>query len=327
MADGTVFRHGGVQFPLTRSTTKALLEDADPAIFHALDFFAAMLRIYIGPRLMTQARLEGLKLDDAVVKTLFVEPSPFLLAHQFKFPLLSLHRRTEENAGASASYDRDVSEWEFAYVLPSLTPRQTEVLHPILRAAARVITQAARVGRDPAYKDGASVWELAGIERARVIRSSYGAFEAIDENPTAFRAVVGKIQVVEVGKDVADTYETFDGVTLTVDHQAQDDTLVAGIVVASTHQGPTLVSIAPNLGSKAGGTTVTITGTKFRFGTPVRVLIGNVECTNATVLSDTSVRAVTASHDGYPDFMADVVVIADDTQQATLPAAFTFTSP
>lgn len=327
MADSNVFRHGQVQYPLTADTTNSLLRDADPALYYALDFFAAVLRIHIGERLLAQAALEGLKFPDAVVRTLNIEPSPHLLAHQLQFPLLAIYRRHEDSDSDSITVDKDVSELEFSYVLPPLNPRQLEQLYPILRAASRVIAKAARKGFDNGYNNGQRVWPLAGIERARVTRASYGVYEPIDEVASSFRAVVGTIKMAELDDVTDDTLDPLDGVTGSIHLKANDGTTVADVAVASTYPAPTISTIVPSLGTKAGGTTVTITGSGFRVGTPVRVLVDGTDCTSATVLSTTIVRAVTAPHEAYPTMMADVVVIADDGQQATLPAAFSFTSP
>ncbi len=327
MPDTNVFRHGAVQFPLTSSTANSLLQDADPALFHALAFFAAAIRIHVGDRLLAQARLEGLNLQDAVAQTLHYEPSPNLLANQFKFPTLAIYRRGEEDDEESLNVDMDVSEWEFAYVLPSLNPRQVEQLQPILRAVSRVIAKAAKKGRDNGYLNGADVWKLAGIEKAKRIRAHYGGYDPIDENKAWFRAIVGTIKVVELDQAIDDVLPMMGGVTANLDLQASDETVVPDIAVTSTYPAPTLTSLVPSLGTKAGGTTVTISGTGFRVGTPVRVIIGGAECRSAEVLSSTQVRAVTPPHEAFPTFDADVVVIDVDGQQASLPYAFQFTTP
>ncbi len=84
---------------------------------------------------------------------------------------------------------------------------------------------------------------------------------------------------------------------------------------------PTITSISPSSGSTAGGTTVTLTGTNFAAGATVTV--GGVAATGVTVLSATSLRAVTGAHAAGA---ADVVV-AVGAQSATLARGFTYVVP
>ncbi|MBE2285889.1 MAG: IPT/TIG domain-containing protein [Prosthecobacter sp.] len=57
---------------------------------------------------------------------------------------------------------------------------------------------------------------------------------------------------------------------------------------------PTVTAIAPNTGTTAGGTSVTITGTNFSGA--LSVTIGGVAATGVTVVNDTTIHAVTGPH-------------------------------
>lgn len=326
MADWDTFKHGGVQYPLVSATTNSLLQDADPALFYALEFLAASLRRHIGPRLAAQALLEKLKITNAVAQTLHTEPSPFLLSDQFRFPALALYRKNEEESGASLVYGRDTAEWEFAYVLPSLTPRQVGQLQPILRAASRVIAHAVSQGFEPSHRAGANIWKLAGIEQARLVRASYGGYEPINETPHYFRSVVGTIAVVERDMAPVGHFQAFNGANATLTDTSVDGTPV-DVSTLATYPAPTLTTATPNTGSRLGGTVVTILGAGFLVGQPVRVWFGSVEATSASVLSATQVRCTTPVHGAYPTFISDITVRTFSGQEVRLPAAFTFTSP
>ncbi|MFC4224962.1 IPT/TIG domain-containing protein [Lysinibacter cavernae] len=78
-----------------------------------------------------------------------------------------------------------------------------------------------------------------------------------------------------------------------------------------------IASIAPNRGPESGGTTVTITGDNFTGATGVTV--DGVPATSFTVVSDTSVTAVTPQHDPGT---VPVVVTHDDNDSN--PAQFTY---
>lgn len=325
-----MFTHGGVAYPLTATATNSLLRDADPALFYALDFIAAVLDSYIGPRLASQAAREGLVIDSAVRQRLHVEPSPFLFADQFKFPSLAIYRKSElYSAGLTMSSDRDVSEWEYVYVLPPLMPRQVQELQPILRSAAVTIRHCVGAGHDPAWSSNADVWTLAGVEKAMVTAVRYGGYEALQENQNYYRAIVGTIQVTEIentGTSSEDA-EPFEGFNVQLDHGQPDTTVLDDVTSFKTYQPPTVTAVSPTSGTKAGGTTVTVTGTLFRTGTPTRITIGGSECTDVVVLSATQVQGVTAAHVAYPTFIADVVVTNADGQSGRKPAAYSFTTP
>ena len=81
---------------------------------------------------------------------------------------------------------------------------------------------------------------------------------------------------------------------------------------------PTITSISPSSGSTTGGTTVTVTGSNFASGATVS--IGAVAATAVTVLSGTSLRAVTGPRAAG---VADVVVSVG-AQSATLPRGYTY---
>ena len=84
---------------------------------------------------------------------------------------------------------------------------------------------------------------------------------------------------------------------------------------------PTLSSISPSSGSTVGGTTVTLTGTNFAAG--ATVTIGGVAATGVTVLSATSLRAVTGARAAGT---ADVVVSVG-AQSAALVRGYTYVVP
>lgn len=326
MAEGDVWVHGGVTYPLPAATTNPLLRDADPALFLALDYLAAVLERCIGPRLVAQAALEGLHLPGAVVQKLHVDPQPFLLADQLRFPTLAVYRKNETYSYRTVTWDQDAGEWEFAYVLPPLTPRQVEKVSPILRSAATVIRRAVERGHDSAYNAGEKVWATAGIALAHVPSVKYGGYEAISENGRFFRAIVGTMQMVERDMGAADL-EELEGVELGVDVRAEDGTTVDDVVEISMGEAPTITFVSPATGPAAGGSLVAIDGTGFVVGTTPRVLFDGTDATDVVVESDTRIVCMSPAHAAYGALDADVAVVATDGQTSNvLEAIFTFTS-
>ncbi len=319
------FAVGGVIYPLTESTAKSLLEDADPALYHLSAYLAAVLDRYMGGRLRTESAKEGLKLA-ATRRVLAYEPAPELTTDEREFPLLAVYRKSSVFQMQSLALQRVLSEFEFAYLLPELSQRQHEVLSPILRSVGAIFHRSLHRGQDPAYREGASVFTLAHLQAMRMLRCDYAGFNRKDEFTAHYRAVVGRIEVIERDIPVAQAFETFDGGNLTIDAVDATGTVDAA-VVAHTHPPPTITSVSPATGTKAGGTTITITGTGFRPGTPVVVQLDNSVCVDATVIDETHVQAVTTAHAASPTFIADVFVTNVDGQSARLPAAFAFITP
>jgi hypothetical protein len=238
MADYESFRHGGVTYPLPASTANPLLRDADPALHHALDYLAAALHIYIGARLTAQAALEGLVVAAAVAQKLHTEPAPFLLADKFTFPALAVYRKSETYADRTIAWAGDVAEWEFAYVLPPLTPRQIERLTPILRSATQAIRHAVDQGFHPQYNGGQKVWAAAGIESIRITSVRYGGYEPISEIPNYYRAIVGTMHVAERGMPFEGDFDALDGVDGAVDVLADDETVVPDVAAFDADTKP-----------------------------------------------------------------------------------------
>jgi len=87
----------------------------------------------------------------------------------------------------------------------------------------------------------------------------------------------------------------------------------------ASNPAPTLVSIAPNTGTAAGGTTVTITGTGFLAGATVS--LGGTAATNVNVASSTSITATTPAH---ASGAVSVVVTNSDAQSGTLNNGYTY---
>ena len=89
-----------------------------------------------------------------------------------------------------------------------------------------------------------------------------------------------------------------------------------------TASSPTLASIAPNSGSTAGSTAVTLTGTDFVPGTTVT--IGGVAATAITVVNSTSITATTPAY--VSGALAKNVVVNNGVGNATLAGGFTYTA-
>jgi hypothetical protein len=322
------FKIGAAEFPLTDSTDNSLLEDADPALYHAALLLASALETYVGDRLLAQAALIGLNLQGAVVKTVSLDPVEFLLHDQFKFPLFCLYRTKDTWSDLAQVGSKSTSTWHFSYVLPPLNPNQQLALHPILRAASVALRRTVTMGWDPAYNDGEKVWDTYGVQKARLTEATYGGIEKmVGDAGQFYRSLTGTIVVEEREVPLPSAFRTFTGVNADLDVGDGDGTVIESFVELETASAPTIVSVNPATGSSDGGETVTIEGTGFRVGTRPRVLFDGAAADAVEVLSSNAIQCVTPAHNAFPTFAADVMVVATDGQVATLEGAFTFEAP
>src|SRR6202142_3523065 len=89
----------------------------------------------------------------------------------------------------------------------------------------------------------------------------------------------------------------------------------------SSNPAPTVTSIAPNSGTINGGTTVTIAGTGFLAGATVS--LGGTAATGVTLVSSTSITAITPVHAAGA---VNVMVTNTDAQSVTLTSGYTYST-
>lgn len=181
--------YAGVSLPLPAASppgSPGSLSDADPALYLALDFIAAMIRQYVGERLVAEAAASdcGAPITNAVMTTLPYEPGPYLMAEQFRLPALFLFRRTSKSDYATLSRSHSTGMLECNYVLPALSPAQAERILPVRHAIEIVLADRIENGQDDAYTPpggtlGEPVWLRAGIERIDITDAAYGGFEGV----------------------------------------------------------------------------------------------------------------------------------------------------
>ncbi len=85
---------------------------------------------------------------------------------------------------------------------------------------------------------------------------------------------------------------------------------------------PTVTSAAPNSGTTAGGTVITITGTGFT-ATPTAT-VGGVPCIGPSFLSSTALTCTTGAHSAGA---VTIIVTNPDAQTGSAASAFTYTTP
>ena len=252
MADFGTFNYGGTAYPLTASTANSLLRDADPSLYYALDYFAAMITRHVGARLIAETAGFSSPITAAVVQVAPMDPAPYLLQQQFQFPLLVAYRVKETYGRRTVTWQEDVSEWQVAYILPPLTQGQAERIKPILRSVAITIRDRIENQFDPSYSAGLQVWKAAGLEQIDLTEGTYGAYQAIDST-LYFPSWTGKLVVKERQKPETD-FQKFSGQDVAIDLAGPTAATVLDIVdVTLTYLDPTTIAnVAAWLKADAG---------------------------------------------------------------------------
>lgn len=177
MADYGTFKVGNVVYPLTNDITNSLLQDANPAVFHALSYFTSMLNIHMGAR--WDAVVDAAGLDELIGKVvaynLPFDPIVSMRESQIKFPLLALWESESETSEKTFSWYQTVGTWRLTYSLPSLTSAQTEQIYPFLKAARDIIIDRSEQGYDPNYNNNQQIWSdgYGGVAKVKVLNSKF----------------------------------------------------------------------------------------------------------------------------------------------------------
>lgn len=181
------FVYGGVAFPLPTGSPRSALQDADPVTFILLDFCAAMIRTYVGDRMIEEAAKPECNLPllvNAVADVRPYEPGPFLLGAQSIFPSLFVHRQRGKNDYVNLTRSHETTTWQCAYVFPALDAAQAERLLPLRWAIRACLLDRIENGQDDSYTApvtgavaGQAVWPLAGLEEIEITDCAYGGFD------------------------------------------------------------------------------------------------------------------------------------------------------
>lgn len=322
MADYDRFAWGGVDYPLDADSSNGLLQDSDPGIYWAQQFFAGVIQHYLGERLTAAARAAGAAIPSAVAAVSNVDPAPYLAQDPRKrYPLLALYRTTAKYDARTTVWSEELSRWEIAYVLPALNWDQAEKLVPAFASVSRIIERACRQGYDPSVQDGRMYWgdEFARIEKVTLIEGRYGRFQ--DAEGLVYHAWMGILDARERERAAEPSnFEAFAGADIHEDIVDADGTTVTDVVVMASPETPTFTSVTASTGTSAGGQTITVAGTLFRPG--AQVFLGDQECTAVIVASALSLTCTTPPHAAG---LVDLTVTNPDGETVTATGAFTFT--
>lgn len=336
MTDYASFKHGAVTFPLPLigsglgGTGASLLRDADPPLFYLLEFYKKILETHLEDRFLEEVAAAGCThITSMVAETLPLNPEQFLDEEHIRFPLLAAYRKSSKTVQL-AQRPLVEDDFEVAYVLPPLQAGEAERLYPIMKAVFGVFLNRTMQGADPSYTPtggsaGDSVWNIAGVVRAEVKSATFGSYAATEG--VYFPCVLVQLELQEKSKELVTEFQVLTGTSTTVSLVDPAQQTEIDFLEVRHYATPTVTIVSPNSGTKEGGSLVTITGTNFIPGTTPTVLFGNFKADSVVVVNSTTIQCLAPPHDAFPTFLADVSVTNIDGQTATLPAAYTYTTP
>ena len=239
----STFKWGGVTYPLPAATTNSLLQDADPAIFYALDYWAAMIQQYVGARWAAECINAGrADIAQSVVQSRWpYDPAPYLNQEQVAFPALAAYRIRSLVTDQSEQWERTDWVWGVDFVLPPNTAGQVERLNPILPAIVPLLAHVTTEGSDASYTPpggtaGAVVWgpsfanvQSIGFTSARIIPWEAG-------KGLTFPMLRLECAVKERQGTPAASFDNLTGTDVDVQVQAADTTIVDAVASFKTNQ-------------------------------------------------------------------------------------------
>lgn len=171
----TSWFYGGVQYPLSATSTNTLLRDADPAIYYALDFYQWVLEQYIGPRWVKACASANYRGPDQNLLTKLTNiaigynPVSELVSMQASLPILAIYRVSSTSLYKTVVKSEEQTIWEMVHILPPMDAAQMEQLLAVQHAMYALVDNRTEWGMDPAYTPpggalGQQSWQLAGIE-------------------------------------------------------------------------------------------------------------------------------------------------------------------
>jgi hypothetical protein len=341
-ADYSEFLVGNVLQPLPVQSPNSLLQDADPALFFAIDFWSYVITTYPGPRLLAAAAAAGItSIKQAVAATYPYEPLPQQLENQFSFPLLAVYRKEAQTEWHTVGHETDSTALEVLYVLPPMDAAASERLLPIFNAIMQALRRKSTDAWDPGYTppggnlgDQYTAAPYAHVEEMGFGEDRFGLAKLASFGflPAAEGLYFPTLKLQAYVRE-RDNYATtpggpsqFAGGDITGNVKADDGTRVAPFVQVATQLAPTVSTLSVASGPVAGGTVTNITGLLFLAGPPAVYFgpVGNPQyAPSVTWNSATSLTVTTPAMSGAGT--VDVTVLNRDGQSGTLPQSFTFT--
>lgn len=175
MADYGQFKIGNVSFPLPAIADPAKIV-CDPALTATLNYFKAVLDIHLlsyWTAIFNNIGMIDIK-DKIVTESITYDPALYMQESQYKFPLLSLFRTTEEYIEKTVHWYAIKSEWHFNFIMPPVTAAQMNTVAHIFKVIRSIILDRTEQGYDPNYLNGKEIFGDCGIAKIAITDGEFG---------------------------------------------------------------------------------------------------------------------------------------------------------
>lgn len=213
------FGFGAAVYPLAASLSNTLLQDADPAVFWAIDFWRTVLETHVGPRWSLAVSDAGRPdlASQLVQQVATFNPVPYLKRDQFKFPLLAVYRMSEaRDNDRTIAWTNVEATWGVQLILPPVSPSQREKVNPVLKAFRDVLYERTTNQADPSYRSGQVVWsQLAKVEMIGFAAADFR--DALGTDDLVFPCCTLRARVTERTQPVTGAYDQLSGEDVEID--------------------------------------------------------------------------------------------------------------
>ncbi len=213
MEDG-YFTVGGIASPLAASTTRSLLQDADPVLYNILDFYEGVINLHMKARWNAEVALAGRAdlTDLCVADKVPFDPTPYMQETQYKLPLLAVFRENEKYEWKTSGWYHITSKLNILWIMPPLSAGQAERMNAFRAHVTRTILDRTLMGFDSNYNDGYQPWRESGLEKISILKTDFGSFP--DPHTDLFLPTVWiEAELVERRMPDANPSQNFPGLT------------------------------------------------------------------------------------------------------------------
>lgn len=207
------FKVGGVQSPLTTSTTNSFLQDADPALFRMLQFYQNVIERHALPRWNVQVAASGrADLVNRIINSILpYDPAELLQENQFRFPLLAIFPVSEDYEYLTTTWYHVTRRMNLIFLMPPINSEQMELMSPFLSYVSKILLDRTLEGLDQFVNNGEQYWNEAQIERIGLTNSLFGRIPKGPSSNLFFPALQMEIEVVERRMYASENFEPFTG--------------------------------------------------------------------------------------------------------------------
>ena len=173
MTNADQFKFGEVTFPTTIDQTNTYLKDTDLSLYTVLKYLTSMIKYNLEERFIIEANKVGYKnnhdktdgyFTNLVPTSIHYDPNQYLLANQYKFPILSIFRyKTVSIKDESFAYQMKKSIWKLYFILAPFDTKQAFSLTPVLNGIESVVARSLNRRHHPSYENDDLILDNAGI--------------------------------------------------------------------------------------------------------------------------------------------------------------------